>query len=471
MFRSIPRIYANIKIGINASNNLLSSRNIIIKNDLFRSFSYLSRNYFGSLGIYSRDRMNIIETRKLLVNNILKRNLIESPDLEVKIPESKPITVSITPTKVFINWQDDQTSKFHNFWLRDHCKCEECFHKITKQRLVDTFKIPEDLEPSSASPELHGVKITWNDGHTSFFKWTWLRRHSYDPQFVDTLPFLKKKKILWHAGIKDCPPIVQYKDVMQTKEGLSDWLIKINEYGFCFIDGVPPKVKETEELAKRICFIRETHYGGFWDFTSNLAHGDTAYTSLALKAHTDNTYFTDPSGLQMFHLIEFKGTGGTSLLVDGFWVARKLKMLYPKAYKVLSTIRIPTHSAGDSDVLIEPTPNAHPILNHDPLTHELYQIRYNNDDRSTLSHLSPEEIESFYDALRKWNKILIDKESEYWVKLEPGRVLIFDNWRVLHGRAEFTGHRRLIGAYLNWDDYRSRLKISVLSRQEIDEML
>lgn len=35
--------------------------------------------------------------------------------------------------------------------------------------------------------------------------------------------------------------------------------------------------------------------GGFWDFTADLAHGDTAYTNLALKAHTDNTYFVSPS--------------------------------------------------------------------------------------------------------------------------------------------------------------------------------
>jgi len=31
--------------------------------------------------------------------------------------------------------------------------------------------------------------------------------------------------------------------------------------------------------------------GKFWDFTSDLAKGDTAYTTLALGAHTDNTYF------------------------------------------------------------------------------------------------------------------------------------------------------------------------------------
>ena len=31
--------------------------------------------------------------------------------------------------------------------------------------------------------------------------------------------------------------------------------------------------------------------GKFWEFTADLAKGDTAYTNIALGAHTDNTYF------------------------------------------------------------------------------------------------------------------------------------------------------------------------------------
>jgi len=39
--------------------------------------------------------------------------------------------------------------------------------------------------------------------------------------------------------------------------------------------------------------------GKFWEFTADLAKGDTAYTNIALGAHTNNTYFmgrhaTDP---------------------------------------------------------------------------------------------------------------------------------------------------------------------------------
>jgi hypothetical protein len=36
-------------------------------------------------------------------------------------------------------------------------------------------------------------------------------------------------------------------------------------------------------------------------------------------------------------------------------------------------------------------------------------------------------------------------------------LAVFDNHRVLHGRSAFTGTRRLCGAYVSGDDYRSRL--------------
>jgi hypothetical protein len=43
--------------------------------------------------------------------------------------------------------------------------------------------------------------------------------------------------------------------------------------------------------------LTRSHFldGKFWDFTSDLAKGDMAYTTLALGAHTDNTYFASIS--------------------------------------------------------------------------------------------------------------------------------------------------------------------------------
>ena len=37
--------------------------------------------------------------------------------------------------------------------------------------------------------------------------------------------------------------------------------------------------------------------------------------------------------------------------------------------------------------------------------------------------------------------------------------LVVDNHRVLHGRSAFTGKRRMCGAYIGRDEYRSKLEV------------
>ena len=65
---------------------------------------------------------------------------------------------------------------------------------------------------------------------------------------------------------------------------------------------------------------------------------------------------------------------------------------------------------------------------------------------------------SWYEAARKWDAILKDQRFEVVVKLVPGMPVIFDNWRVLHGRRAFVGERRLCGAYISMDDFVARGK-------------
>ena len=36
--------------------------------------------------------------------------------------------------KIVIEWNDGEVSRFHNTWLFDHCRCNSCFHPMTKQR-------------------------------------------------------------------------------------------------------------------------------------------------------------------------------------------------------------------------------------------------------------------------------------------------------------------------------------------------
>ncbi|KAI8612196.1 hypothetical protein BC830DRAFT_1067945, partial [Chytriomyces sp. MP71] len=351
-------------------------------------------------------------------------------------------------------------------WLRDHCRCSQCFHEVTKQRLVDTHEVNvcRFIFSSLFLTKARSLFcLVSNDTHSTVLSIDWLRRHSYNPG-LDKIA-MGFDRFMWGSELAMNIPVVLYEEVMAGDQGLAKWLALIDQYGIAFVRGVPATCEATEALGRRISFIRETHYGAFWDFTANNAHADTAYTGLALQAHTDTTYFTDPIGLQLFHMTEFSGTGGKSLYVDGFHAAAQLQQFHPHHHALLSQVCIPTHSAGDPRVVMAPSPRGFPVLNMDPFTGRLHQVRFNNDDRSVLDARTlvrrdgkAVDVRDFYAALRAWVTLLRDAKNECWIQLEPGLAVIVDNWRVLHGRSAFTGHRRICGSYHGYDDYRSRVR-------------
>lgn len=255
------------------------------------------------------------------------------------------------------------------------------------------------------------------------------------PFVIPPLTFFRP--ILWDASIKSNPPSVQYKEVMASDVGVGAWTDKIRKWGFCFVDGVPPTPEATQSLLERIAFVRVTHYGGFYDFTSDLTMKDTAYTSLALPAHTDTTYFTDPAGLQMFHLlshtsgndnVERSDLGGSSLLVDGYACAHQLYAKSEEAFDILSQTHIQWHASGNEGIIITPDVKR-PVIGlttiRNPNT--LRQIRWNNDDRATIPLMRGRRngftTAKWYEAATLWHDIVTAKENEYWEQLTPGRAL------------------------------------------------
>ena len=42
----------------------------------------------------------------------------------------------------------------------------------------------------------------------------------------------------------------------------------------------------------------------------------------------------------------------------------------------------------------------------------------------------------------------------------PGRMLLVDNWRLLHGRTAYTGTRSFVGMYTNREDLESAWRLA-----------
>ena len=351
-----------------------------------------------------------------------------------------------------VSWRGDAApGRFSPFWLRDHCHSKESLHPDTLQRQVDTFTIPVDIAPAKLEIADGGrtLRIEWQHGGASVLPAAFLWNITQN----DGREVAPRRRLWDRAAIGDAFPTMSHAQIMSGNEGLLRWLSLVEEYGFALATGVPPTLEATKELVTRIGYVRETIFGGMWEFTANLAFKDTAYTSSAIGPHTDGTYSFDSPGYQLFHCLQFDGSGGDSTLVDGFNVADQIRRTDPLAFQTLSSVKVPAQYLGDGVHLRA----EHSVI---ALDHngDFSQIAYNNYDRAPFRLPTP-RMNGFYRALNLFNRSINDPSNEITLRLLPGTALLFDNWRTLHGRRAYQGFRRLCGAYLNKEDFDSKLRV------------
>lgn len=339
------------------------------------------------------------------------------------------------------------------FWLRDHDPDKDAQHPQTRQRLIDTWQIPEDIAARSVAVTDAGsaLQVCWApDGRVSRYPAAFLAGLRADP---DTMP---AARLLWDGeDIATQVPEVDYAALMGEDAVLLAFLELVARYGFCMVERVPATPEATRAVAERVAYIRMTIFGGYYDFTANLEHKDTAYTSMAIGPHTDGTYSLDAPGYQLFHCLAADCSGGVNVLIDGFRIGQIMRREQPQDYALLSTVEIPgqylDHARGIHLMA------RRPLFRHDRAG-ELLQVSYNNHDRAPFV-LAPDEQRRFYRALASFARLCADVSLHYRRRLLPGSVLLFDNWRLLHAREAYVGYRRLAGAYLNREDVDSRLRV------------
>ncbi|XP_062358722.1 trimethyllysine dioxygenase, mitochondrial isoform X1 [Cinclus cinclus] len=354
-------------------------------------------------------------------------------------------------------------------WLRDHCRSASCYNAKTNQRSLDTASVDLAIQPRAVRVDESTLFLTClisggsrvqrahlqtgdkgPDGHVTRYGLEWLAKNSYEGQKQQVM----HPRILWNAEIYQQAqvPSIDCRRFLETDEGLKEFLQNFLLYGIAFVENVTPTKEDTEILAKRISIIRETIYGRMWYFTSDFSRGDTAYTKLALDRHTDTTYFQEPCGIQVFHCLKHEGTGGRTLLVDGFHAAEQVRLQAPEHFELLARVPLKHEYVENVGDCHNHMIGVGPVLNVYPWNNELYLIRYNNYDRAVINTVPHAVVRRWYHAHRALTAELRRPQNELWVKLKPGKALFVDNWRVLHGREAFTGYRQLCGCYLTRDD-------------------
>ena len=358
--------------------------------------------------------------------------------------------IKMLPDDLHVYFNNEREEIYPNIWLRDHARDEENWDKRSNQRKIFTATLDFNLKIKSAEILDNGksIKIIWPDLEKPV-------TYSYEFLFNNSLN--NKSKInslkLWKENDLDDQIYIDFETV-QSNAGYKKFLKNLYQYGFSVVQNCKTEMSSVENIVNKIGYVRNSIFGGLWSFESNEDKADSAYTQEELRPHTDATYSNDAPGLQLLLCCEYKAKGGDSIMVDGFKIAEMIKKDNKELFDILSTINIKGSYIGDG-VFLEAE---RPIFNLNSKK-ELFQVSFNNYDRAPFRFEKDLTIK-FYEAIRTFDLMANSKEYQWRHILKPGELLIFNNWRVLHGRGSFDGTRKISGCYINKEDFDSSCKMN-----------
>ena len=358
--------------------------------------------------------------------------------------------IKILPDKINILFSNNKEDNFLNIWLRDHARDEDSWDYRSNQRKIFTAKLDPKLHIKKAILKDNGksVDILWSDlkkpiNYTSNF----FLENSNKSQKINNNIYIWDKKDIGEEIYTDFQNTI-------TNDGFKEFLEKLYKFGFVVIQNCKTEMSSVEKIANKIGYVRESIFGGLWSFESNNDMADSAYTQDELRPHTDSTYSNDAPGLQLLLCCHYEATGGESIMVDGFKIAEKIYKENKDLYTLLSEIEVTGQYIGDG-VFLEAK---RPIFKLNS-NKELVQVSFNNYDRAAF-RMDDEKTLKFYDAIREFDLIANNREYQWRHILKPGELLIFNNWRILHGRGSFKGDRKMSGCYINKEDFDSSCRMN-----------
>ncbi|OQV25057.1 putative Trimethyllysine dioxygenase, mitochondrial [Hypsibius exemplaris] len=417
----------------------------------YSSSSFSTSSSARNLSTQPNIQVPLNEDSATLLSSSFHLSVMDEPEVRLRdrSAESSPAMLFRAEDTLTIQ-QGQEKLEVPLLWLRDSCGCGLCVDGKTNQRR--SWTIVGDARLKEAEIVAGTLRAQWTDGHISNHKLEDLKRTflvEKDGKSSHTVRRQTWRRQTWRG----LPlPVIPHAEVL-TDTGLTNLITNIHRYGFGLVNGCGVSEADTEALVRRIAPPMPTTFSpGMWTFTANMARDDTAYGNDSLAPHTDNTYFSNPARLQVFHCLEREAvTGGETVLVDGFQCAEKLQKEDPSAVKTLSTV-------AQECAYIEPNVCykwTDTVLASSKLDGTLLEkVRFNMYDRTTRPPLcATRDVNRFYRALKRFADLTQDRENQLLLTLTPGVVVFIDNWRVMHGRTGFSGKRVLTGCYVDSDEF------------------
>lgn len=360
-----------------------------------------------------------------------------------------------------VEWEDGGHSLYPFTWLRDNCQCPLCFLQSAQARKL--LMIDVDVHSGVDAVELtndNKVSVVWPDQHVSVFDADWLKKRCFSPAARQALQeeLFLNDRYYWDSKLR--VPTVDFEEVLRDDKAALTWLQALRRVGIVCLKGAPLEKGQVNRLGERIGYVRMTYYGETWQVEDKPQANNVAYTTGRLSQHTDYPAMDYAPGVQFLHCIKQAAEGGESEVVDGFHVAELLQRENPAAFRLLTQLQVDFTDIGTDhcDFRLQAK---HPIINMDA-NGRVVMINCNNATRDSILDVPLHQVQPFYEALRAFTDIMNRPENLHTYMMEPGDMVTFDNWRLLHGRRSYVSGagslRHLEGAYLDWAEVMSRLR-------------
>ncbi|NES41189.1 MAG: hypothetical protein F6K20_07155 [Moorea sp. SIO2C4] len=158
--------------------------------------------------------------------------------------------------------------------------------------------------------------------------------------------------------------------------------------------------------------------------------------------------------LQFLYCVENNASGGESIVVDGYRVARDFRQNHPEYFNTLA--ETPIHFKQFDLHSQYYLCNINPILKLNQKG-EVSEIYFSH--KNCKPNLKFDKVESFYEAYKTFFNYLKSPDYQYCSRLKAGDCLVEQNFRILHGRTAYDanyGTRHLEGVFLDWDYCKGR---------------
>ena len=236
------------------------------------------------------------------------------------------------------------------------------------------------------------------------------------------------------------------------------WLEAMIVEGVSVVTEMPDSDAALTELAELQGQVRPTFFGTYFDVRTHINPTNTAYTASALELHTDVPAEEHAPGIQFLHMRANTVEGGRNLFGDGVAAANDFRRIDPEGFRLMVETDVPFY------------------CEHDDYDMRSWQRIIELDQYGEVSGLTISQhmldlmdlpqafLDDWYPAFCRFGKLLQDDKYIMRFTLKAGECIVFDNHRIVHGRAAYTassGDRYLRGCYTDRAEMRSTYRALV----------